>query len=394
MKKHNYGFRMMAGFLIVLLLCTGCSRRQFETIQKLIREMDEAETADIRVIPQSEPVPAPPEIVRNYETPHVSADKYAYNVLDEDTKLVYDEIYQAMTEYSDTITVSTTDQRVLEKAYRAVTADYGELFWVDGYGYTEYKRGDTVVSLRFSPKYTMTQEDMQSFKKQVEEKVSRILEGISIVDSDFNKAKYVYDTLIRTVEYDTSSPNNQNILSVFLEGKTVCQGYACATQYLLKQLGITGAVIGGTADGVPHAWNLVLLDGDYYYMDTTWGSSSYRGEEATYINYAYFALTSEEMAQTHKAEETFLLPVCDSRKDNYFVHENLYFSEWNPDELGSLFAGIGEQAVAVRFSDDALYRQAYQYFMEDGHIWDYYSGEDRLYYLLDDELQVLTIMTQ
>ncbi len=70
--------------------------------------------------------------------------------------------------------------------------------------------------------------------------------------------------------------NKIRISSVsFLNKKTVCQGYANATQYLLTLLGIPAVVVTGTAEGDTHAWNLVQLDGAYYFMDTTWGNSSY-----------------------------------------------------------------------------------------------------------------------
>ena len=49
---------------------------------------------------------------------------------------------------------------------------------------------------------------------------------------------HLFDTLVRTVNYDLNAENNQNIISVFLEGRTVCQGYACATKYLQDLLGI------------------------------------------------------------------------------------------------------------------------------------------------------------
>ena len=60
---------------------------------------------------------------------------------------------------------------------------------------------------------------------------------------------------------------NQNIISVFLNKKTVCQGYANATQYLLTLLGIPAVVVTGTAEGDTHAWNLVQLDGCMLFMN-------------------------------------------------------------------------------------------------------------------------------
>ena len=85
----------------------------------------------------------------------------------------------------------------------------------------------------------------------------------------------------------------------FLNGETVCQGYACATQYLLRLLNIQCAIVTGKADGDAHAWNLVRMDGDYYYLDTTSGNSRYYGKDRSaekYVNYNYLGITSEEIS--------------------------------------------------------------------------------------------------
>ena len=153
----------------------------------------------------------------------VSEEKYVYGQLTEEEQLVYDEMLDAILNHREEVAVATLDKDVLAKMYEAIMADYGGLFWVDGYSYTEYSRAGVLTGLKF-------------------------------------------DTLVRTVNYDLNAENNQNIISVFLEGRTVCQGYACATKYLMDLLGIPCTIVTGTANGEPHAWNLIELDGAYYYM--------------------------------------------------------------------------------------------------------------------------------
>ena len=247
-----------------------------------------------------------------------------------------------------------------------------------------------------SPKYTMDSDEREEIQQQIDASVEELLAGISVQDSDYEKAKYVFEILVQNVDYDAEAENNQNIISAFLNRATVCQGYACATQYLLRLLGIQSAIVTGNANGESHAWNLVRLDGNYYYMDTTWGNSRYLDSDSQmekYVNYNYLAITSEEISRTHILDNSFSLPECTHVEDNYFIKENRYFEEWNPESVGALLkeswnAGGGD--VAVKFASPDLYAQALQYFITDQHIADYCENISSIFYLEDKELYVLT----
>lgn len=328
------------------------------------------------------------------------ADNYVYGTLSEAEQTVYREVLKTILEHRETSEVSTTDKEVLEKAYRAVCADYGGLFWISGYVYTQYTRAGELVGMDFKPKYTVDIEERRALQQQIDASVEELLAGISITDSDYEKAKYVFEILIQNVDYDASAENNQNIISAFLSRATVCQGYACATQYLLKLLGVQSAIVTGMANGEAHAWNLVRLDGEYYYMDTTWGNSRYLddgSQAAKYINYGYLAVTSEEISRTHMLDSGFSFPECVSMEDNYFVREGRYFSEWNPEAIGALLSeawNTGGMQMAVKFSSPELYTQALNYFITGQHIADYCENITSIYYLEDAEQYVLTFHLQ
>ena len=232
----------------------------------------------------------------------VSFDRYAYQQLSSDEQVVYDQVLNCIENYTERITLTTTDKDVLANAYEAVMADYGGLFWINGYQYNTYTKNDSIVGLEFEPKYTMSQEQKDIFQIKVDAVADEWLAGISDSATDFDKALYVFETLINNVDYNTDSAENQNILSVFLYQSTVCQGYADAAWYLLDRLGIKSTIITGTANNESHAWNLVFLDGAYYYMDVTWGNSKYldsNNDTTKRVNYAYLAMTTEEISQNH-----------------------------------------------------------------------------------------------
>lgn len=336
------------------------------------------------------------EEIQPEEADSVYVKNYAYSTLDDSTKKVYDEVLDAVLEHKEKIEVSTLDIDVLEKAYNAVCADHGGLFWVSGYMYTQYTLGDTLVSMDFSPKYTMDVQEREKIQQQIDAVAEEFLTGISMADTDYDKAKYIFETLIKNVDYDVSAENNQNIISVFLNRATVCQGYACATQYLLEKIGIHSTIVKGFANGESHAWNLIRLNGKYYYMDTTWGNSRYRDNSSAvekYVNYSYMAVSSEEISRTHILDTSFPLPECTSMSHNYFVREGLYFTAWEPENIGQLLAkawDAGEEEIALKFSSPALYEQTLEYFITEQHIADYCENISSVYYLTDEE-QYVTI---
>jgi len=343
-----------------------------------------------------EEAPVPGERGEEEKPVRVSASRYAYTTLNGETQRVYDEVYQTLLAHTKSVKVSTLDAAVLDEAYRAVMADYGEIFWNSGYVYTKYTRGDELVALDFAPGYTMTMEARSDIQREIDAAVAGILSGISADSSDYEKVRYVFDYLASNVEYVVGAKENQNIISVFLYGETVCQGYASATQYLLAQLGVQSAVVTGEVDGVSHAWNLVRMDNEYYYVDTTWGNSTYTGDGVPamrFVNYNYFGVTTEELLRTHAPDDTFVLPNCAASGNNYYVREGKFFSDWNPDAVGALCRESYERretAVSVKFASGELYRRARQYLIEEGHITDYCSGITSLYYVEDEVQNVLT----
>ena len=327
----------------------------------------------------------------------VSYDRYVYQTLSEEEQETYDQVYDCIINYKDKITLSTKDKDVLAKAYEGVMADYGNLFWISGYQYNTYASGNNIIGLEFEPKYTMNEEQRDIYQVKIDSVVSEWLYGINPEASDFEKALYVFETLIEKVDYDADSQENQNILSVFIYQSTVCQGYADAAWYLLDQLGIKSTIVTGTANNESHAWNLVYLDDAYYYMDVTWGNSKYlddNNDTAKRINYAYLAMTTEEISQNHVITSSFEVPECLSNADNYFVKKGLYYDWFGVDSIGNRLAesyNAGDEEISLKFSNSDLYTRVQTYFFDEKHISDYIQELQSVFYLLDENSNVITI---
>ena len=126
--------------------------------------------------------------------------------------------------------IATTDVDVMELAYLAVRCDYCNLFWLKQFSYVTYNRGDEITAILVTPEYSMSKEEQKKTQKQIDEEADRMLADAPTDGTDYDKALYVFEKLITEVDYVDDSADNQNILSVFLNHETNCQGYSYATQ--------------------------------------------------------------------------------------------------------------------------------------------------------------------
>lgn len=331
------------------------------------------------------------------EVKGVSADRIGYQNLKPKGQKAYDQIVDCILTHEEKATLSITDPKICDRAFSAVMADYGGLFWVSGYSYQTYGKGDETIGFVFEPSYTMTQDERIQTQEKIDRVVENWLSDLPADADDYQKAKFVFETLIDRVDYDRKSDNNQNIISVFLGNETVCQGYANATNYLLWQLGIPAITVTGDAKNESHAWNVIELDGEYYCMDTTWGNSMYLDldkNKVKHINYAYLNVTSEELFVTHTPDNKLHIPEATGTKDNYFRREGLYFDTWDEEAIGvALSNDYYDQnpMVSLKFSNAGLYHQARHFFIDEGHLADYCEGLDSVTYMESEDTLVLTV---
>lgn len=313
----------------------------------------------------------------------ISTEKYSYSQLDNETKKVYDEILDCVNNMGENVKVSTCDSNVADLAVNAINADYGGLFWVGNYTYKTYQIAGVDTKLVIEPGYTMTKTERDNYQKQIDDVCNMWLQEISNDASDYSKSKWVYEKLINNVDYDSSNPNNQNIISVFIDKKTVCKGYSCAANYLFEKLGIQSVTISGTADGEPHAWNMVKLDNEYYMMDVTWGNTSYlnkSGEKG--ISYNTLNVTTKEL-KNHDIDMPLFIPECVAINDNYFYQEGLYFTSFDKETMGKIIHNgyVTKKNVSIKCASKEIYNQMKSYFITNGHFVDYCSGLQRITYV-------------
>lgn len=393
LRKKTQRIAFMLCVAAVSVQAAGCTIPT--DISKPVEEAVSSVKENMKVKKQMDALDMPKEVES------VSGGRYVYESLAEEDRKVYDQMLDAINSYEDEVTLSASNGQKLEDIFECIKADHGELFWVDSFRYTQYQRNGETQKLSFSPNYTMTKEQCDATQRRLDVRVQKYLDGIEKDASDYEKVCYVYRSLIKKVNYNVNAENNQNIISVFLNRETVCQGYASAMQYLMSLLDVPCVIVTGTANGGPHAWNMVQLDGEWYYVDVTWGNSAYHDEnenDVKYVEYDYLNVTSEELFRTHHPRVNFELPECTAIEYNYYVQSGKYFDsleETALTEIGNIFKRAYEKnvrTISVKFSSNELCGQARQYFLSDYHIQDYCSGLESVYYNTDSGLNIFTVI--
>ncbi len=317
---------------------------------------------------------------------------YAYNQLDEEEQKLYIEIYTILSTLDSDVVVSTKDKDVLAKVFNYVMQDHPEIFYVTGFTYSEYTLGDEVQKISLTGTYTYDEAEIAQRQREIDLYTAACLAGLPEGAGQYAKVKYVYEYIINSTDYVAGSDDNQNICSVFLYNKSVCQGYAKAMQYLLQQMGVecclvTGTVVDSDGHRGGHAWDLVKIDGEYYYVDPTWGDASYQTSAADLdsnqriptINYFYLNVTTDELIKTHSISNDVPMPDCNSMVANYYVMEQEYFESCDTDMIKALFdrrLSDGSNNVTIKCSSSDVYQQIYDLLVTDRGVFDYISGED------------------
>lgn len=177
-------------------------------------------------------------------------------------------LYQQMLKRSTTIDISAyqLDLEGTQNLVYGVLNEHPELYYVKrGFSYSP---GEYIKAVRLT--YNDTYDD-NAFRKGA-------ADALSCVDSrmsDLEKAVALHDYLTVNCEYDYENLNADTLpdesfsaYGVFVKRIAVCQGYALAYKYLLNQVGIDCYMV--TSDAMNHAWNMIVLDGQYYQVDVTW----------------------------------------------------------------------------------------------------------------------------
>ena len=400
MNRHRTGGRgymkkiiaLTAGAVLLALLPAGCGSIHSTAIQLGLAESPYYHNGDT-------------------EWDHGGIEEYYFNQIPGGLNEIYRELYSRLSNREDEADLyAQVRMDEFQTAYTSVINDHPEFFWLGSNMEMSWSdRTGKVVAYKVTP--IVGEAERDAMQRQIEEAADQCIAGIPGEAGDYEKIKYVYEYIINTTDYDSSSEDNQSIQSVLLNKRSVCAGYSRAFQYILHRMGLFCTYVSGTTtDGGDHAWNIVRIGDQYYNVDVTWGDPVFENslrssDQVRAMNYNYLCCTDAELDKTHISDAPVPLPACTDDSYNYYKLNGMYYETFDYDTIyNTLMNSVWNNAdyCVMKFGSDEAYQQARTEIFDNGmlrdptqYLMDTYGQSSWNYtYNTDDEFDLITIYWQ
>ena len=165
-------------------------------------------------------------------------------------------------------------------------------------------------------------------------------------DTDWQTALNLHDWLTHNMYYDYSYQYYG--ADSILRGYGVCDSYAKAYLMLCRAAGIP--VYRVTND--THAWNAVMLDGEWFYVDCTWDDPGGVKEGTSGSEkHDYFCLNDTLLGMDHPLPwnwSFYSRQPCESLDANYLIHTG----EWKTWGINYIYNAAGKTYRVIPFSEE------------------------------------------
>lgn len=257
-------------------------------------------------------------------------DRYYYHQLNNQEQAVYRVFYDGVMAHQDIIPIpikGVFPKETFERIFEAVTRDNPLIYYLNQS--TCSCASDMFGNFAICPQYFLPQEKVKEYNRKIEKEVNSLAVKLNLTTgSDYEKEIKVHDWICQNISYDEEGADrdkptrmiaSHNILGVFAHHKAQCEGIAKAVKVLLNAVDVKCIVVTGESNKngkrVPHAWNMVNIDGQPYHLDVTWDIGAI-GTSQKRIPYDYFNLSDQLIEKEHKMDTQ--LPSCSSMRHNYF----------------------------------------------------------------------------
>lgn len=173
---------------------------------------------------------------------------------------------------------------------------------------------------------------LSDFDKKIYDKAVEIMDNVINEDmSLYEKELAIHDYIVSNSEYDTAnlgvfhehSQNSDNPYGALINGRSICSGYAATFKMFMDMFEIPNIIVYAEDDKRDdHAWNMVQLDDDWYYVDVTWDDPTSDIEDLP-VSHIYFNVTEEFLRNNGHVWNSEGLPEADSTKYSYETQQKM-----------------------------------------------------------------------
>jgi hypothetical protein len=213
------------------------------------------------------------------------------------------------------------------------------------------------IELEYSVK---NMQDLEYKLQQVEKSMNEYTNNLG-AKSSFEKELYLHDSIAKNVKYYNEITDiadvpevYHTIYGVFVEKQAVCDGFAKSMQILLDKYDIENIFVTGMINKVPHAWNMIKFDNEWYHLDLT--SDKYVKEDdgtTKTVVHTYFNVIDDFILKSHTIDNKELNPIAKSTAYNYYVKTNSYInSTQNFDSRIKEIVQLQKNNNSLEFSTD------------------------------------------
>lgn len=305
---------------------------------------------------------------------------YCYYKLDDAEKKAYLKVRTAFINHEDSlkIEIPTETMDMISNILRDadVLTNFNFPFENGCLEYYYYENTGLTESVEFD--YNYSEDVYKNILKKADKAADKVISKFTDKTSSYSKIKYIHDYIIKKTDYDVDASTGNNIYGALVKGKAKCDGYSHAFQYICEKAGIRAVtVFGETVDSGKdeyHAWNKVYYKKKWYNIDVTWDDPD--GGLKDNLTYQYFMVSDKQIGDTHtQIDGGYYVPKASTRGMDYYSKYGLKAS--SVSEAKEILADAiteaaqkGKSVVTISFSDEEVYDDAIDYFVDEDGVFD------------------------
>ena len=167
---------------------------------------------------------------------------------------------------------------------------------------------------------------LSEFDRKIYNKAVEIADKIITDDmTNFDKELAIHDYITTHTTYDSKalsvfgekSENADNPYGTLINNTAICTGYTTTFKMFMDMFNIPNKLIyAKDSNNLDHAWNIVELDDEWYYVDVTW-NDPHPDEKNRPALHKYFNVTEKFLKDNNHIWDSKDLPKAESTKYAY-----------------------------------------------------------------------------